>query len=136
MSQPKNLFLMDGLGALLSALCLMAMSGPLQVYVGMPQHVLTALAIAAALMCIYSLSCSVAVKKRWKPFLRTVAIINLLYSLATIAGMIRHWPMLKIPGIIYFILEILTLIVLVYVELSAVNHLHQRSQTADLDNGD
>jgi hypothetical protein len=120
MATNRNIFFVDGLGAIMSALFLWFMTGRLHAYVGMPVPVLNALALAAACFCVYSLSCFFFVGSRWQPFLRAIAMINLLYCFTTFACLVRYWPLLKTPGKIYFTLEILVILALVYVELTLV----------------
>jgi hypothetical protein len=116
----RNIFLVDGLGAMTSAFLLWIMTGNLHAYVGMPVPVLNALAIAAVFFCLYSLTCFFYAGSRWKPFLRAIAMINLLYCLTTAACLVRYWPLLKTPGKIYFILEILVILALAYLEMTLV----------------
>jgi hypothetical protein len=116
----RNIFLVDGLGAMTSAILLWIMTGSLHAYVGMPVPVLNALAIAAVFFCLYSLTCFFLAGRRWKPFLRVIAMINLLYCLTTAACLVRYWPLLKTPGKMYFILDILVILSLVYLELNLV----------------
>ena len=116
----RNIFLIDGLGAMTSALFLWILTGRLHAFVGMPLPVLNALAIAAVFLCVYSITCFFAGGRRWKPLLRTIAIINVLYCLVTAACLVRYWHLMKIPGMIYFVLEILVILALVSIELKLI----------------
>jgi len=55
--KPKTLFLVDGIGALLTALLLFAVLRPFHELFGMPQITVTYLSIIAAIFCLYSMSC-------------------------------------------------------------------------------
>jgi hypothetical protein len=116
----RNIFLVDGLGAMMSALFLWIMTGRLYPYAGMPVPVLNGLAIIAACFCVYSMTCFFLAGHRWKPFLRAITTLNLLYCLTTIACLVWYWNLLKTPGKIYLILEILVILALVYVEIMLV----------------
>jgi hypothetical protein len=80
----KNIFLIDGMGAVLTALLLSQLLARLVPVFGMPSAILYPLAAIAACFAIYSLLCHLLVKKNWKPFLRGIAVANTLYCLTDI----------------------------------------------------
>ncbi len=55
-------------------------------------------------------------KKNWKPFLKTIAIANLLYSITTAVLMIILFHQITNIGMLYFIGEIIVISALVYFE--------------------
>jgi len=115
---PKSLFLIDGLGALLTAFLTGVLLRMFEEAFGMPQKHLIILSILAGIFAIYSMSCYFFVGKKWRIFLRIIAIANLLYCFLT-AGLVMYlYQQLTILGVIYFVAEILIVIALVYVELS------------------
>ena len=107
--KPKTLFLIDSLGAILTVFILFVIMRQLNEYIGMPIIVLTYLSIIAICFCIYSTACFLFLKERWTPFIRLIGVAN--YSLLTIAG------------IIYFLIEIVIICGLSYVELNVATEI-------------
>ncbi|MGJ3235773.1 hypothetical protein [Marivirga sp.] len=114
--RPTKIFLLDSLGALLTTILIGVVLTNFQEYIGMPLDILFTLAGVALIFCVYSISCFVFLKKNWKPFLKAIAIANLLYCLATTVLIITFYPQLTILGLLYFIGEIIVIVVLVYFE--------------------
>lgn len=115
---PKGLFLIDGLGALLTAFLVGIVLRMFEDAFGMPSKFLDFLSVLGGVFAIYSISCYLFVPKNWRIFLRVIAIANLLYCLLTAVLVILLYQQLTILGVIYFIGEILIVIALVYVEWS------------------
>ncbi len=111
------MLLLDGLGALLTLLFLIGILVPFEAYFGMPKNVLYSLAIVAGLFAIYSLGSYFFLKKNWSPFLRGIAVANLLYCVATLGLVVYHFEKLTVLGVGYFLLEMVIIVVLVVVEL-------------------
>lgn len=118
---PRILFLVDGLGALTTAFFLFVILKTYNDYFGMPQLILNYLSIIAVLLSIYSMSCFFLLKSRWQIFLRIIGIANLLYSALTLSLLIYFYSILTILGITYFLLEILIICGLVYLELKTLD---------------
>ncbi len=116
--KPKTLFLIDSLGAMLTAFILFAIMRQHNDVVGMPETVLTYLSIIAICFCIYSTACFLFLKKRWALFIRIIGVANLLYCAFTIKLLINYFSSLTMIGTIYFLLEIVIICVLSYVELN------------------
>jgi amino acid transporter len=119
--RPTKIFLLDSLGALLTTIIIGVVLTNFQEYIGMPLDILFTLAGVALIFCVYSISCFVFLKKNWKPFLKAIAIANLLYCLATTVLIITFYPQLTILGLLYFIGEIIVIVVLVYFEFLVLN---------------
>ncbi|MEL7120827.1 MAG: hypothetical protein AAFO07_15350 [Bacteroidota bacterium] len=113
---PKRIFLVDGLGALLSAAYLGILMVVLNEYFGMPVSVLYVLAGIACFFAVYSLSCHFFLKKNWKPFLGFIMTANLLYCVLTLVLVIYHFNGLTTLGVVYFILEMFVIIWIVSLE--------------------
>jgi hypothetical protein len=114
---PKRLFLLDGLGACVTAVLLTAMLILFQKAVGMPQFALKVLSLFAIVFAFYSLSCFFFLKKNWQIFLKIIATANSLYSCLTTFFMIFYFEKLTILGVSYFLLEMVLITGLVYLEL-------------------
>lgn len=89
----------------------------------MPGEVLTAFSIVGALCGVYSLSCSFFVRNNIPLFLRIVVVVNLLYSLLTIASVIRFYNLLNPIGLVYFVGEVIIILLLVCLEVSVLRKL-------------
>ena len=127
---PKKIFLIDGLGAFLTAFLLFIMSRMLNEYVGMPKVILSILSTIAFFFRLYSLYCSFFLSnKRWYPFLRAIIIANLLYSYLTLGLVIYNYSRLTILGATYFLLEIAVISILVFLEINVLTTHKERRRT-------
>lgn len=118
-SSPKHIFLLDGLGALLSAFLLGVILTSFEPIFGMPLKVLYGLAALACLFAVYSFWNYVRFKENWRPYLRGIAIVNLLYCGLTAALVIYFRQELTMWGVLYFLLEMLIIIALATLEFNA-----------------
>ena len=118
----KQLFLIDGIGALISALFLGVILVQLESYIGMPVQVLELLALLALVFAVYSFSCHLASPKKWRFFLKLIALINSSYCLLTLLLVIWNYHSLTRLGFTYFAAEMLVILILVRVEWRAANH--------------
>lgn len=117
----KTLFLIDSLGAILTAFFLFVIMQLFNEYFGMPKTVLIYLSIIAICFCIYSTACFLFLKRRCTPFIRLIGFANLFYCVLTIGLLIKYYPLLTIIGITYFLIEIVIICGLSYVELNVAN---------------
>ena len=115
---PKRLFLIDFLGAMLTILLLNALLRNFNEYFGMPKEALDFLSIYAVCLFLYSLLCFLFLKKTWTGFIRGISLANLAYCFLTIGFLIVYYSQITILGLIYFITEILIICGLVYVEFN------------------
>jgi len=121
-SNPRSLFLIDGLGALVSAFSLGVFLVQFKYAFGMPEKVLYILAVIACVFAINSLSCYFRNIKNWRPYLKAIAIANLLYCCATLFLVFFHYTDLTVLGIAYFLVEIIIIVVLATFELTTANN--------------
>lgn len=112
---PHFIFLVDGTGALLSAILLTVLT--LFPFSGMPSNTLLALIAVAALFAIYSFSCRLRRPSNWRTPLRIIAVANLCYCCLTIAMVITWFDQLTLPGLLYFSAEVLVILFLSVFEL-------------------
>lgn len=117
---PRRLLLIDGLGALVTACSLAFVLAPLETYFGMPRDILYPLAIAAGCFALYSWSCYLFTDGKRPIYLALIATANLIYCCVTGWLLLHLHEQLTALGIIYFLLEILIILVLVRVEFMAV----------------
>lgn len=119
-SNPKLVFLIDCLGALLSAFLLGVALPSFQPIFGMPNKVLYGLAALAVLFAIYSFWNYRWFKESWRPYLRGIAIVNLLYCCLTAALVIYFRQELTKWGLLYFLQEMVVIIVVVMLEFKTI----------------
>ena len=114
----KKLFLIDGIGAMVSALFLGVVLVWLKDKIGMPVNILYLLAILPIFFAIYSFSCYFF-KENSKPLLKGIATLNLLYCFLTIGLLFFYDHNLTFLGWTYFIAELIVLAVLIFLEFKA-----------------
>ena len=114
----KTLFLVDSIGAFITAFILFVIVRPLNEYFGIPIQELTYLSVIAVVFCIYSATCFLFLKDSFTTFIKIIGIANLIYCALTIGLMIKYYPFLTIMGISYFLVEIVIICGLSYVELT------------------
>jgi len=118
LNHPRQLFLIDGLGALITAFSLGVVLRQFESVFGMPTATLVLLSGVAFLFAIYSLSSYCRLPKNWPQFLSIIAFANLLYCCTTLVLLFIHKNSLTLWGYSYFIFEIIIIVSLVIIELS------------------
>lgn len=106
-------FLIDGLGALLTAVSIHLLATFFLDWVGLPAEVLRILTLVVLMMAVYSFFCHLIVKGNKRKWLLVIIVANLLYVLATAVLLIIYHDRLKLPGLIYFLSEFVVVFVLV-----------------------
>ena len=112
----KNIFLVDGLGALLSALMLGIVLPSFKNEIGMPTAVLVVLSLVALVLGGYSVTCFFFAKASKRNLLKLIMVANLVYCLTTAFLVTKYLSALTKLGVAYFIGEILIILILVWVE--------------------
>lgn len=123
---PRTLFMIDSLGALLTTFFLFAILRNFNEYFGIPETTLNLLSIIAASLCMYSTTCFFFLKDNWAPFIRAIGFANLLYCILTMRLVIFIFPSLKIMGIAYFLVEMIIVCGLVYIELNVATAIKKK----------
>jgi len=118
---PKKLFLIDSLGALLTAFLLFVVVRNFNEYFGLPKIILTYLSAIALLLSIYSISCFCFIKSNWKDNIRIIAYANILYCVLISILLLRYHSTLTVFGLTYFLIEIAIICGLAYMELKAAH---------------
>lgn len=116
-ANPKLIFLVDGAGALLTALFLGLILPSFEESFGMPRRVLYPLALVACFFAVYSLCCYFFIPRSHSIYLRAIMIANLLYCIASAILVIYFRERLTVLGLLYFSLEILVLAGLICLEM-------------------
>jgi len=115
---PHRIFLLDGLGAVLSAACLGLVLAHFPDTFGASPDMLYLLAGMAGVFAVYSLACYFLAPIRWRPYLVGIAIANTLYGFFTIWLVFGGDANLTLWGRTYFVLELIVLAGLIFLELS------------------
>lgn len=90
-------------------------------YFGMPVPVVSGLAAGAAGLAFYSGICYLLLKKKPVPFIRVLALLNLLYCVATLGMLLYYWKTLTPLAVLYFVGEIILILLIVRVEREVGN---------------
>lgn len=114
----KQLFLIDSIGALLTALITFFILPTFTEHFGFPEHIFKILALSAFIFSIYSCSCFMLVKNEASIFLKIIGFANLCYCATIVYLVITHFSHLSGLGVAYFSGEILIICMLSYFELS------------------
>lgn len=120
-ANPKRLFLIDGLGALLTAIFLTTILIKFEHQFGMPKKMLYFLSLLACLYAIYSFCCYFFTVKHWQNYLKGIMIANMLYCFLTIGLVFYYYQKLTILGLTYFILELTVISGLIMIELAVLS---------------
>lgn len=121
--KPKSLFLVDSLGALATAAFLFAIVHHFNEYFGMPGKETTWLSAIAVVFSCYSAACYLFLRAANTPFFRVIGIANLAYCASTIGLLIKYYASLTIVGVTYFLMEILIICALSYIELNVATRI-------------
>ena len=117
--KPKKIFLLDAVGALVSAFFLGVVLVRFEKLVGMPLNILYLLAIIPCFFAVYSIYCHFALKRNWSVFLRIIAVANLLYCILTMGLLFVYYQSLSVLGLLYFLVEQFLIGILIAIELKA-----------------
>lgn len=129
--KPEVLCFIDAVGALLTAIFLYVILRNFQ-QVGMLIQVFDYLILAALLLFFFSGANFLLVKKRYKYYFGIVGVANLIYCIVTACLVYSYFDQLAILSKWYFILEIIIVCMLAYVELGvSFKMINQSDYTAD-----
>lgn len=115
-AQPRNIFLIDGLGAALSALFLLGILAQVPEYIGLSKHILLTLGGVACLLCTYSFACFLFLAKKWRVLLGVTIVANTLYAALTLSLLLYFGQMISFLGMYYFISELIVLGIIIKLE--------------------
>ena len=113
---PRQLMVIDGMGALLSAFLLGVILTQFESVFGMPRKELYILASLPCIFAVYDAVCVWVNPKNWKGVLQIIALANLGYCGLSIGFVVANFTQLTGLGMAYFIGEIAIIIALVFVE--------------------
>lgn len=113
----KTIFLIDALGALLSAGLLGLVLTRFHSFIGLPVQTLQFLAVIPVGFAAYSFFCYWVVRPA-RGFLAVIMVANLSYCVLTAATLIQRYHEVTVWGFAYFVSEIVIVVSLVVVEFS------------------
>jgi hypothetical protein len=117
---PRNVFLLDGIGALVSSLLLVVLLAPFESFFGMPSDYVYQLAIPAVVFAVYSIACYVFNPNNWQPFMKLIVLANFLYCCVTFYLIMELFYRLTKFGILYFSLEIAVIFMVIALEINTI----------------
>lgn len=118
----KKLFLVDSIGALVSAVMLGLVLTKFEPAFGMPAKVLYPLSLIACIFCIHSFLCFLGQIGNLYLHMKITAMANLLYCCLTLGLIIYFYQKLTVLGLIYFVLEIVVVTILSVIELKSTSN--------------
>ena len=113
----RKLFLLDGSGALLTALMLMLVLPKLDLLTGIDPDMITVMVLIAFLLTAMSLTFFFTYNQQSYKVLQVIGISNLLYSGIIVVVLLVYGSSMKPLGMTYFILEGLVVALLGLVEI-------------------
>ncbi|HLP20939.1 MAG TPA: hypothetical protein VK174_11590 [Chitinophagales bacterium] len=119
-ANPRAVFLLDSAGAFLSTVQLFVLA-KFHTFFGMPQPILFLLCAIAFTLAIYSLCCYHFITNKWRTFLTITIASNVIYSLLTLSLMVYFHTVLTALGFTYFILELVVLCGIVFIEAKTLS---------------
>ena len=119
-SIPRNVFLLDGIGALVSSLLLVVLLAPFESFFGMPSDYVYQLAIPAFVFAVYSIACYVFNPNNWQPIMKLIALANFLYCCVTFYLILNLFYRLTQFGVLYFLLEITVVLMVIALEINTI----------------
>ncbi len=114
-NNPKQIFLIDSIGALLTASILFSIAIGCPGFLGMPAHILFLLAATAVTFAVYSFCCFQFLPVYW-PYLKAIILANAMYCILTAVLVYTFFNNITLWGLLYFTGEILVILVLVFFE--------------------
>jgi hypothetical protein len=120
------IFLLDGSGAVLSALLLVVAAYAVPFF-GIPGNTIRLLLPAPVLFALYSFSCFLFRPANWRGWLTFIAVANLLYSCLTAAVVYLNFEILTTAGLVYLLTEIAVIVWLSITELRIANRQKERN---------
>lgn len=115
--EPKSIFMIDGVGALMTAFFLYVVLRNVNDYVGMPITILTYLSMIAICLSIYSITCYLVVRQNFSPYIWGIIIANSLYCILTTWLVMTYYSFLIVLGVFYFAIELFIITMLIIIEL-------------------
>ena len=118
---PKKLFLIDGVGALVSAFLLGLVLVELDSIFNIPHRTLYLLALFPCVFAVYDIVCYLVLKNKIGLFLKIIALMNLGYCFISILLAFYHLEIISIFAWIYIIMEVFLIFGLIALQIYIAN---------------
>ena len=115
--QSKKIFLIDSLGAAISAFLLGVVLIRFESAFGMPAKILYFLSATACFFAIYASMSYFLTRGNWKSHLKFISLANLIYCFITLVLLIYFNKILTPWGLLYFLAEIAVIMTLAIFEI-------------------
>jgi len=115
------MFLIDAFGAVVSVFFLGVVLVWLEEKIGMPKPMLWGLALLPCFFAVYSFYCYLFATKHERLLLKIIAVLNGCYCLLTLSVLFLYDHSLSFFGWLYFIAEIVVLLILIFFEFKIAN---------------
>ena len=125
-TNPRSIFLVDGVGALVSTVLLLTVAY-FEPFFGMPKDILYRLVSVTVVFMFYSLGMYFLRPIKWRKYLITIALCNLLYCCLTLVFVFYFFNQLTPWGIAYFFSEMMIIIFLSSIEIRLTKKLGKLS---------
>ncbi len=122
---PKKLFLIDGIGAIVSAVMLGIILVYLESWFGIPKKVLYVLAFFPCLFAAFDFLVYRYTKSKLSRYLIIIAYANLGYVGLSLSLAWYHLPKLTGLGWIYITCEVSIILLMVYIELATAHQIRR-----------
>ena len=122
----KVVFLIDAIGALLSALFIFIILNYFENQIGLPAKTLIFLIIIAIVLSIFSFCCYLFQNNNLKQNLKVISRANILYCILTIFTLFAYRQVITKLGLLYFIFEIFIIFLIVKIELKTIYKLNDK----------
>lgn len=119
-AKPRNIFLLDGFGALLTAFLLFFVLRTFNSFFGFSKITLEYLSLLALVFSVYSFSCFLLITNNWKAYLKIICIANILYCLLTFGIILYYYQDISVFAIAYFLGEIIVIAGIVILEIKTI----------------
>jgi hypothetical protein len=112
----SKIFLLDAAGAFVSII-LLSILYIFEEYFGMPEKIISVFIGIASVFLFYSAIIYLVSPLRWRIYLKIIATLNICYCLFTIYHVFLYFKNLTLYGQLYFVGEVLVIILLSIYEL-------------------
>ena len=119
-AKPKNIFLIDAVGALLTFTLLFLVLRTFNSLFGLSKTSFEYLSLLAFIFFLYSITCFFLAKNNWKLYLKIICTANTLYCILIFGILIGNYENISMLGVAYFLGEIAVIAGLVFFEIKTI----------------
>jgi hypothetical protein len=113
---PKALFVIDCVGALISVFLLAVVLPRFEALFGIPRATLFFLALFPCLFAVYDLNCFISVGRNPGRYLKIIAIMNFGYCIISLITAMYQYNDITLFGWLYIVGEVMLVVVLAVIE--------------------